>query len=231
MAQVDVAEAARRLNVSVQRIHQRIDDGSLPAERIGHQWVIDSADLRRIAERQHPGRPLSNRMAWALLRRSAGESPSALGLAPSERSRINKRLADIAEAEDPAVILRRLLRDRAERRLYRASPRDLPAMSADVDLVLSGISHPDSGMAAADLVEAYVRAELLDEIVDRYLLDEAEEHSSDPGRRPNVILHVAEQRIGMAWDLLVAADLADHFGAREEEAARQIVSRVLGERS
>ena len=41
MGAVSVAQAAERLGVSVPRIHQRIADGSLSAERIGFQWVVD----------------------------------------------------------------------------------------------------------------------------------------------------------------------------------------------
>lgn len=230
MAQISVPKAAERLGVSERRIQQRIEDGSLPAERIGGRWVIESADLHRLAERS-PGRPLSNRMAWSLIRRAAGESPSSIGLAPAERSRINKRLAEIAASDNPAPLLRRLLSNRADRLLYRASPRDLPALRADPHLSMSGLSHPDSGMAAADLVEAYVARDHLADLVDRYLLDEAPEHDRDPARRANVILHVVDQRVDFAWEnarFLVALDLADHFGDREDEAARQIVADLLG---
>ena len=45
MGQVSVAEAADRMGVGVQRIHRRIAEGSLRAERVGHQWVIDEVDL------------------------------------------------------------------------------------------------------------------------------------------------------------------------------------------
>ncbi len=40
---MSVAQSAERLGVSVSRIHQRIADGSLVAERIGAQWVIDES--------------------------------------------------------------------------------------------------------------------------------------------------------------------------------------------
>ncbi|MHA3838278.1 helix-turn-helix domain-containing protein [Terrabacter sp. AAH1] len=62
MAKISIAEAAGRLDVNVQRVHQRIADGSLPAERVGHQWVVDEADLGRLANRP-AGRPLSPQSA------------------------------------------------------------------------------------------------------------------------------------------------------------------------
>ena len=54
---ISVAEAARRLGVGVPRIHQRIADGSLRAERIGSQWVIDEALLPSVLEPSRAGRP------------------------------------------------------------------------------------------------------------------------------------------------------------------------------
>ena len=62
VANVSVAEAARRLGVSVPRIHQRIADGSLNAERIGSQWVVDELSYDEVADR------LSIRPAAARLR-------------------------------------------------------------------------------------------------------------------------------------------------------------------
>lgn len=55
MAKVSVAEAAKRLGVGVPRIHQRIVDGSLRAERIGSQWAIDELSLLRVSERTGAG--------------------------------------------------------------------------------------------------------------------------------------------------------------------------------
>ena len=61
MGAVSVAQAAERLGVSVPRIHQRIADGSLSAERIGSQWAVDERSLLRIRERNKAGRPYSGR--------------------------------------------------------------------------------------------------------------------------------------------------------------------------
>lgn len=67
MEAVSVAQAAERIGVSVPRIHQRIADGSLSAERIGSQWAVDERSLLRIQERSKAGRPISARSAWASL--------------------------------------------------------------------------------------------------------------------------------------------------------------------
>jgi excisionase family DNA binding protein len=51
-----LAQAAHRLGVSRQRVHWLIQAGRLPAERLGHAWVIRAADLAVYAPRR-PGRP------------------------------------------------------------------------------------------------------------------------------------------------------------------------------
>jgi excisionase family DNA binding protein len=50
------AEAAERLTVSVGRVHQLISEGRLPAQKLGRDYAIKEADLRRVADRK-PGRP------------------------------------------------------------------------------------------------------------------------------------------------------------------------------
>ena len=92
MSRISVSEAARRLGVNVSRIHQRIADGSLRAERIGSQWVVDERSLLEVAERRGAGRPLSVRSAWAVIAVSEGDHEAVRRLAPAERSRARQRL-------------------------------------------------------------------------------------------------------------------------------------------
>ena len=95
MANVSVAEAARRLGVGVPRIHRRIAAGSLRAERIGSQWVVDELSLLRAGEYREPGRPLSARSAWAIIALSEGDNAALGALAPVERSRAKARLDEL----------------------------------------------------------------------------------------------------------------------------------------
>lgn len=44
-------EAAKRLGLTYQRINQLIQDGVLPAQKIGRDYVIEEADLSKITER------------------------------------------------------------------------------------------------------------------------------------------------------------------------------------
>jgi len=56
MDYVTVREAAALLKVSVPRVHQLIQSGRLPAEKLGSQYAIKKADLKLVKHRK-PGRP------------------------------------------------------------------------------------------------------------------------------------------------------------------------------
>jgi excisionase family DNA binding protein len=242
MGNISVAQVAKRLGVGVARVHQRIADGSLPAERIGSQWAIDEASLVPLFEAKYPGRPLSERSAWALLAFSVADGDRIEALAPSERSRAKDRLvlllsegvSDAAFSEvgvnAMAYLLRSMLRNRAERRLYRAAPRDLPDLRDNARVALSGLSHPDSGIAAGDLVEGYVASADLDAVVDDYLLS-----SVASVKQANVVLHVASAAALSSLEdippLLLATDLAEHRGPREEARAAELVRALAAQHS
>jgi excisionase family DNA binding protein len=222
VGQISVAQAARRLGVSVSRIHQRIADGSLGAVRVGSQWVIDEASLLPLEEAKSPGRPLSLRSIWGLLALSLSEEDVLAAFAPVELSRNRDRLRRLLTEPDPAPLLRLWFRNRADRRRYRASPRDLPGLRTDTCLTPAGLSHPDSHMQANDLVEAYVPLARVDAVVDDHLLSPA---TTD--RDTNVILHVAASTFDdLSGPLLLAADLADHRRPREEARAAELLREI-----
>ena len=241
---VSAAEAAQILGVHPQRIHQRIREGSLSAEKIGNQWAVEMDDLRRIRSCNFPGRPLSAKSAWDLL--AVGAAKAVSELSPSARSRARARLRDLVDkvSEDDdldsaAARLVHALRNRAERVLYVASPRDLPDVRDDMRVHLSGVSLPESNIAAGEVVEAYVSVDERNDLLDEYLLS--------PGSRDraNVIFHVVPAELSnpalaslddMARSPLArAADLAEHDGVREKaEAVRSVAdlrASLLAERS
>ncbi|WP_325048312.1 helix-turn-helix domain-containing protein [Intrasporangium calvum] len=225
---VSVAEAAQMLGVHSQRVHQRIRQGSLAAEKIGNQWAIERDELRRLKHHAGPGRPLSAKSAWDLLAVAAGDEASS-GLSPSARSRARSRLRNLlvhgssADLEEAAAHIVKALRNRAERALFAASPRDLPDLREDNRVHLSGVSLHESGLSFGDVAEAYVSSDNLNALVDDYLLSPA------PRSRANVILHVvpsdAANPLHEALDdaarspLALAADLAEHDGLREKSQA------------
>jgi excisionase family DNA binding protein len=255
-----VSQAADRLGVHAQRVHQRIADGSLPAVRVGHQWAIDEADLARL-DRRASGRPLSEKSAWVMAAVAAamavvgssakdGDVPVVLdneaaaalplSIAASDRSRARARLRSLlskalesvgnedeeSAAADVAAELRALLRNRAARRLFRCSPRDLDDLRSDRRIRLSGISLRDSGIASADIVEGYVADQDLDNLINEFLLSDARHLDA------NVVLHVVNPGAVFEWSvepdnwLLLAADLAEHHRPREVARAVQLVHAV-----
>lgn len=50
-------ETAEKLGVSVRRVQAMITDGSLPATKLGRDYVIKESDLESVKDRK-PGRPL-----------------------------------------------------------------------------------------------------------------------------------------------------------------------------
>lgn len=214
-------------------MRQRIEDGSLPAQRVGNRWGIDEADLLPLADGGKVGRPLSERSAWAILD-YADSSPQARAalalLAPSERRRTEERWRLMtAQAGDAdaivgvARLLREMLANRAERQVFRANTRDLPDLRADVRLVLSGLNDPRAEIAAGDIVEGYVTQADLGHLIRDYLLTPAVGQSSR--QQANVVLHASIRSVPRPSPLLlIAADLADHRTPREESRAVEILN-------
>lgn len=234
MAGVSVAEAAEVLGVNVPRIHQRIADGSLRAERIGSRWVVDERSLLEVAERRVAGRPLSSRSAWAVIAASEGDEASLMQLAPAERSRSRQRLrrllsaaavrpANEGDAREIAVSLRAMLRNRAERRLFRVAPADLEDLRADEGWAVV-IGSGASGIASGD-VEGYLVESSLERLVKDFLLVPAVDEA-------NVVVHVIPggQEPYPLSKLRLAADLAEHRGPREEARAAELLHELAHQR-
>lgn len=233
MGSVSVAQAAQRLGVSVARIHQRIADGSVSAERIGAQWVVDERSLLHVQERSKAGRPLSARSAWAVIAESEANRDSSALRAPAASSRAQKQLAgvlDVAaqpvESEEAVnqlvIVLRSMFRNRAQRRLLRAAPADLADLRADPRWALL-VDLGASGIASAD-VEGYVEEADLERLVKDHLLVESD-------RAANVVLHLIPEGQNPFPDsrLRLAADLAEHRRPREEARAAQLVHDLASE--
>src|SRR5712692_8787509 len=86
-------EAARALGVSGRRVRAMVRDGVLAGRRSGGRWLIRRTDVeQRVRQRRRPGRPLSQRKAWALVSKlSGGDWPA---LPAWDRLRLQRKLAE-----------------------------------------------------------------------------------------------------------------------------------------
>ena len=56
MTLLTTKDVAERLGVSVRRVHALIQDGRLPAQKFGRDYMIDEKHLK-LVENRKPGRP------------------------------------------------------------------------------------------------------------------------------------------------------------------------------
>lgn len=250
MSKLSVPQAAKRLGVTSARVRQRVDDGSLVAEKVGGRWLVDlDASQPEPPQRGRPVSPLSvwwslvcaeaakaipnsgrgesllERMRVADLELVDGDSSDvaaeAMRLGRSTRSRAVRRFADAVQRRDHEALLS-WLRGRAARVAYVASPTDLSALRADSRLVISGVSHGDSGVEDPRVVEAYVSVGDVDDVVGDHWLEKPM-----VDERPNVVLHVAPVRPPRIDAMLLAADLAEHGGPRELQRAHELLDKAV----
>ena len=198
------------MGVSVGRARRLAAEGRIHARIVGGRWLVDAASLPSAPRRS---RPMSPRMAWALVVLSDGGKPD--WAEPRESYRLRRALERLAADDEPELLLRSWLASRARRR--RLSAPDAQALRSDARVVLSGLSDERAGLSAVGDVEGYVGADDAGAVIRDHLLIEA-------GPSSDVVLHVApvlpEAPVPL---LLVAADLADHDGPRELARARELI--------
>ena len=56
MDMLTTKEVAERLGVTVRRVQALIQDGQLPAQKVGRDYLVKEKDLKLVEERK-PGRP------------------------------------------------------------------------------------------------------------------------------------------------------------------------------
>jgi excisionase family DNA binding protein len=215
---IGITEAAERLGLSRQRVLQMIAENRLYAERVGHAWSISEADLVR--RRVPVGRPLSPAMARGFLDLAAGERPQLPARDISRlRSKMVRLAQSVTEGGRPADLLRSWLPQRAKRREMSVAEADLPDFLNDKRFVLSGISDSRAGMSSAHVGEGYVDEQVAKDLLGDYF-------AVDTRNRPNLIVHVTSF-VPAISPVLIAADLSDHCGAREDSQAREVIASWL----
>jgi hypothetical protein len=219
--EVSIADVARERRVSERRVLYMVEAGELAARKVGGRWLVDQ---RELARRPRLGRPMSPRMAWAMIGALSGAAPQGLG--QSEVSRLNARVRRLREEPDSVALLSSWLRSRADLHRMRAPEAAIRELLQDERFVHSGISDPRAGLSSGREAEGYVRPADLAALVREYLLL--------PSSDPNVFLRVADAGLrgagpmggvvtGVAPLGAVVADLADHNGPREDAQARRLL--------
>jgi excisionase family DNA binding protein len=54
---ITVAEAAKRMNRSIEQVRRKLREGKLKGQRVGNQWFVDEEGLRRLGAKEpliHP---------------------------------------------------------------------------------------------------------------------------------------------------------------------------------
>lgn len=212
---VGVGEVAERLGVSQRRVLQLIDADRIPARLVSGRWIVDESAVPRSAR---IGRPMSARVAWAMVELMSGGVPTELG--QSEASRLRRKYARLRSAQDPARVLRSWLPHRARRVALSVASEDVAGMLGDPRLVPSGVSDVRSNLSSTGEVEGYVSEHHMRRLITEFLLSEI--------GRPNVWLHVIDRQVECPAPLgLVIADLADHDGPREDSQVARLLAGDL----
>jgi excisionase family DNA binding protein len=219
MRLMTIPEVAERIGVAESRARFLVSSGRIRGQQVGGRWVIDEADAAEYRG-AGPGRPLSQRSAWQFI--EALQDP-ACGVAPHlsavERHRLRRRIARFQESSDPVALVLSLLPRRADKAVLSASPSDLDGLREDRRLRLSGVSHPDCGLLPSSEFEAYAARHDLPGVVSDWFLVPA-----GLGVRANVVIRTAEVIPDSAIPVIVvAADLAERPGSREQQAALGIL--------
>ena len=226
MAVVGVAEAARSMALSQQRVRAMLSDGRLEGSKLGGVWLVELPHQLDPLLRPRR-RPMSAPQAWRSLALLSGfEFDADPSVKSHLRARLRRGLAD--ESLDDvarAGILRAWFRERATSKRYFVPEVPLAQLRREARVLPSGASHQDSPVRDASLFEAYVAAEQLAAV--------AGDHSMIPDAVGNVLLRVVSEPEGLRWidqRLLpfaaVAADLAEHDDARSIAAAGRLVQEL-----
>lgn len=213
-----VSEAAKQLQVSVERVRQLVRRGDIKGHNIGGRWLLDRDSVERAAEgKRRAGRPFEPRKAWALLCLAGGRK--ADWLMRSEADRLGQVLRDRSVA-DVAAQLRR--RARSER--WFVHPSLIEPLLAEDQVVVSGARATEELAGDRGRVLLYVHQEDLEALAHRY----SPERNAD---NANVVVRAIEGLWPFepgerrAWPVLAAVDLLDEHP--DDPRCRAVADRLL----
>jgi excisionase family DNA binding protein len=218
-----VADVARELGLSERRVRALIEEGRLPASRLGRSWLVSSHALQRFRRRSRPrGRPVSASNAWALLALLAGSRPDWV------RSDVESRLRRYARDPESLVDLIEHSEPRGQVLSLWMPQADLPKLD-QYRLVRSGLasrsarSELDLIPLADEPVDAYVTADIAEEIVKRFAPEESAEQPNVILRIPNVDWVSAQDEAPLS---VAAADLLEHDDPRVRRAGEEVLREL-----
>ncbi len=213
--ELGVSQYAKQMNISRGRVLQLIYAGDVQARKIAGRWIINQSELGR-----HPkiSRPLSPRMANAFLEILSKQEIS-IKLDPSERSRLSKKIKELKEHDDPALLLSSWLKKRGDFVALSANKNDLEKIRKQSEILLSGVSAFGSELSDVDKIEGYISKKDFSKIVRKYLLVKSD--------NPNVFLRQIE--VSVREELvpgLTLSDLSDKYGPRERILVKNLISNL-----
>lgn len=223
-----VDEAAQRLGRHPAEVRRLLAEGALRGRHRGHQWVVDEADLARIAgHARRRGRPMSARRAWALLWLLEGRDPH--WLTSVARSQVRARLVELAGTD--ADHWRGLLRGRAQVMRCRAHAASLPRLLSKADIVVASgpaqaASHGIDLVALDAPPEIYVRPDRWEELA-------AQLHVRPTHGEWNLTVRLPPlwPFTGPAGPAVVAADLLDSAEPRAVVAGARVLAELATART
>jgi excisionase family DNA binding protein len=219
MELASVADTAKELGVSAERVRQLIRSGGLAARAVGGRWLVDGDSVMRLARARRPaGRPFSPAHAWGLLTLASGER--ADWLSEGDVRRLRNVLAH-RDIED----LHHQLRHRAELERWYIHPSLVHDFLGEDGVVVGG-ARASGRFRSSDTLDVYASPAVLDDLVSRY-------RPNRDASEPNIVLRVVrgpwpfapgQQR---AWPAVAAADLLDRADDdRAVRVARELLERV-----
>lgn len=211
-------EAAELLGLSAHQIGALARAGELSAiQSAGRALMVTAESVKAYQQlRQGKGRPLSEKIAFAAFFALSGIETKELTY--QQQRRLAIKLSNIS-AEDLVWQARK----RSNTRRYRCRISFFQDLSNE--MVLSGLSALDGNFdltADSSILEGYMERKDLDDLVERYFLEE--------DSQGNVVVHVSESlpckdaRMPVG---VVAADLATSLNTREHGAGLSKIKELL----
>jgi hypothetical protein len=212
---IGAPEFARRAGISERRVQQLIASGRIKASKVSSRWIIEESELLK---RRPVGRPMSPRMARALISAISGEEIQE-NYDPSELRRIRLQVDELRSSPQPAELLSSWLAKRAEKMELAAKSSDLHLLNDEPLIIASGVSDPKNGISDSNYFEGYVEKKNLPLLKKKYGLI--------PSSKPNVVLRVAPKPIpiGIKKGYSIA-DLAEHNESRAERKLIEILNQL-----